>query len=627
MCGFIGVYDKNNNYNLSLDKNLQKILHRGPDSQKILEIDKEIKLGFVRLGIIDLTEDGEQPMLSQEKDIIIVFNGELYNYKELKKELENKNHEFISNSDTEVFLHMYMEYGLNMLDRLEGMYAAVIVDKNKEELYLIRDRFGIKPMYYSNKNEMISFASEIKALLDLPNITKDISKDAIAEYLQYEYIQAPNTIFKDIKKLLPGHYIKISKGKLKEYEYWDCNQINEQNMTIEEAKEQVISKLKESLKFHLRSDVPIGIFLSGGIDSGLLVALASEEIKNIDTYTLKFEDGEFDESSLAQKVANKYMTNHHCYRVSPQDMSKLLPEMIWFCDEPLGDSGILPNYIINSFAAKDGIKVVLSGAGGDELFAGYNYYFGSNKEKFIMKFGFIFKIIAKLLKKIKPNIAEKIEIALLGISNPEKHMIRSKEIFNPKEIVAIMKNEIKILEKKEIYYSKYKNKGLNSLLYVDLKTYLPDDLMLLSDRTTMAHSIEGRVPYLYKPLVEYAFSIPEEIKTPKKQRKWLLKEIAKKYLPKEIIDAPKRGFCSPILKWSSNDFGEYAFRILNSNRSILREFWDRDNYKKFVSNKENYKNNFSRIYLLLVLEVFFRVHIDNNYNSKDDIDLEKIYEE
>lgn len=627
MCGFVGVCDKQSIYNFDISKALKKIYHRGPDDQKMIKLRQGITFGFSRLAIIDLTEAGSQPMSNKDGDITIVFNGEIFNYRELKNQLLEKGHKFCSNSDTEVLVHMYEEYGIAMLEQLEGMYAIALADQRKDKLYLIRDRVGIKPLYYCNKEDVLTFASELKAMFDMPNVSKSISNQHIAEFLQYEYIHAPNTLFSDIKKVLPGHYLEIHNSEAEDVEYWDCCKQPVASMTVEEAEREAVEILRRSLELHLRSDVPIGLFLSGGIDSGILAALASEQIPEVNTYTLRFEENDFDETHLAELVAKKYNTKHHCYTVSAQDMEKLLPEMLWYCDEPLGDSGILPNYIINSLVAKDGIKVVLSGAGGDELFAGYQYYFGSKKEQIVNKFSILSKAIVAFTKGRKPDFARKIEKALLLGKYPEKHMIASEQIFDSDTLIKLLGNNCMFTNRKEAYYTRCNQSGLNGLLYTDIKTYLTDDLMLLADRTTMAHSVEGRVPFLYRPLIEFAMGIPENIKAPKGQRKWLLKRIAKKYLPQELLEAPKRGFCSPVLSWGKGEFGDYAFKILNSESSLKREYWNQTEYQRFVSDKSQYKYNFAQIYLLLILELYMRVHVDHEFSSKENIDLEKIYAE
>lgn len=624
MCGFAGFCDFNGKININMDNTLVRIRHRGPDSQKSTVTGNGVFLGFVRLAIIDLSSDGEQPMQSEDGNVTVVFNGEIYNHVELRQKLRQMGHTFKSSSDTEVLLHMYLEYGIKMVDELEGMFAIALIDEKLDKIFLIRDRFGIKPLYYSMK-EGLSFGSEIKVFSDMPGVTKNMDMDSIAEFLQYEYVQAPNTIFSDIKKMLPGHYMEIQKHGVKNVEYWNCDEIMQSDSDVTEAKKRIISQMRDSLKLHLRSDVPLGVFLSGGIDSGLLVAFASEQVKHLNTYTLRFENGDFDESNLAELVAKKYQTKHHCYQVSARDMKELMPKIVWYCDEPLGDSGILPNYIINELVAKDGIKVVLSGAGGDELFAGYNYYFGSSKEKLVTEHPHVAKAASNILKGIRPEMAKKIENALLSKEHPEQHMIKCEETFSTETVRTLIGKNIEFRRTKENYYRKNKLLGVNKLLFMDLKTYLPDDLLLLADRTTMAHSVEGRVPFLYSPLVEYAMSLSESVKSPERNRKWLLREIAKEYLPKELLNAPKMGFCSPIMRWATGEFGEHVFEVLTSERSCNREFWNKQEYYKFVSDKKNYKERFSKIYLLYVLEMYMRVHIDNDYSKAEAIELESIY--
>lgn len=624
MCGFAGVFNYKGEYSLDMNHILGLIHHRGPDRQRVLELSGGISLGFARLSIIDLV-GGEQPMENEDGSIIVMLNGELYNYIELREKLIAKGHHFHSKSDTEVMLHMYEEYGISMLEAIQGMFGAVIVDRANRVNYLLRDRMGIKPVYYCEKDRTLGFSSEIKPLLRFPFVSKKIRQESVGEFLNYEYIQAPDTLFADVKKIMPGYYLKLSELGLEEIKYWDCNNIPEVEMDLEQCKKQTLEKMRESVALHLRSDVPLGIFLSGGIDSGLLAALASEQLPSVETYTLRFENGNFDESELAGLVAKRYETNHHCCTVSSENLKQLLPEMLWFCDEPLGDSGILPNYIINELAARDGIKVVLSGAGGDELFGGYPYYFESKREKQINAVPWLSRMLMYGIEPINPRLAQKMKRSLTYRKSPFQHMLMSETIFSNEDLNRYLKSGYRGNSKKEEYYDRYINKGLNSLLYTDIKTYLTDDLLLLSDRTCMASSVEGRVPFLHHPLVEYALSIPEYIKAPEGQRKWLLKKIAEDYLPKEIIYAPKRGFCSPVERWKDEGLAKNAYALLNSDRCLERSVWNADELRKYTTKQENYKKNFSRIYLLLVLELFFRIHIDGCYETKDKISLEAVY--
>jgi len=353
--------------------------------------------------------------------------------------------------------------------------------------------------------------------------------------------------------------------------------------------------------------------------------MASKQIGKIDTYTLKFENGDFDETELAKAVADKYGTNHHCYTVKADDFERLLPQMIWYFDEPLADSGILPNYILNELVNKDGTKVILSGAGGDELFAGYTYYFQNETERRVNAHPIIASLAEKSLRHLKPDVSNKIHRSLLYNKDPLEHMLYCEQAVLDDDVIKLTGIVSEGLNIKRAYGRAFIQGGLNRLLYTDFKTYLTDDLLLLSDRTCMAYSIEGRVPFLHHPLVELAFSIPEDIKAPNGERKWLLKEIAREYLPKEIFDAPKMGFCSPIQTWANNGFSDFAYNILNSERTISRKVWNRAEFSRYVSDKGNYSQHFNRIFLLLILELFFRIHVDGDYDSKDEIRIEEIY--
>lgn len=627
MCGFVGIYDKTGVEKYDMAAMMKLIYHRGPDEQRI-KITGDTVIGFARLAIIDL-EGGSQPMTSDDGRLTVAMNGEIYNYIELREELISEGAVFRTKSDTEVLLQMYNHYGMDMLPKLQGMFGISIIDRRTGEIFLIRDRIGIKPLYYTCvSSEHIGFSSEVKPLLKLPFVTKEIRKESVAEYFQCEYVQAPNTVFKDIKKVKPGYYIRISKGNLTEIKYWDCNEIKLDNsLTVESAKERVKEELGKSLSLHLRSDVPSGFFLSGGIDSGLLVAMASEQVKNIDTYTLKFENGDFDETDLAKAVADRYGTNHHCYTVRADDFERLLPQILWYFDEPLADSGILPNYMLNELVRKDGTKVILNGAGGDELFAGYTYFFQNASEEKVNSHPIISSIAEKALRHINPDLSQKIHRSLLYAKDPLEHMLFCEQAIHEEDVeklTGILPGGMRI---KRLYGESFVQGGLNSLLYTDFKTYLTDDLLLLSDRTSMAYSIEGRVPYLHHPLIELAFSIPAEIKAPEGKRKWLLKEIAREYLPKEIFDAPKMGFCSPIQTWANNGFSDFAFRILNSERTLSRDVWDKVEFSRYAADRDNYKQHFNRMFLLLILELFFRIHVDGDYVSKDAIKAGEIYEQ
>ena len=636
MCGFVGFTGDIESKNI--EDYLKRIKHRGPDQTASLFLSKKWTFGFNRLSILDLSPLGAQPMQSRDKMVTIMHNGEIYNYLELRENLEEKGYSFASSGDTEVILNMYLEFGIDMLEKLQGMYALAIWDERIQECFLVRDRYGIKPLYYTKAEKEFAFSSEMKPLLSMGIVDRQISKEAVAEFLAFEYIHAPNTIFQSIKKLCPGHYLKLSTSGIEEIEYYNLQEevlkkVSETNLSKEknedklqtDIQEEILGLLKESVRKHLRADVPVGVFLSGGFDSGILTALASEELEGINTYTLNFKNGEFDESELARELAEKYHTKHHEFQVKSEDFKNLLPEILWYCDEPLGDSGILPNYIINKLVAEDGIKVVLSGAGGDKLFAGYSYYFPNDKEKKILKHPRISKILSFFLKGLRPDLSKKIDRALLYSVSPLKHLIQLQLGGDLQFIRDILDIDVDFIYLKERYVKDFQTDSLNKQLYLDFMTYLPDDLLLLADRTTMAHSVEGRLPFLYEPLVEKCFSLSGNCKAKNGKRKVLLKEIARNYLPKSFYKAPKRGFFSPIQKWSNGEFGKLVYEVLNSETARKRDIWNTLCYSDFVGNKLNYQNQFHKIYLLFVLELYFRIHLDASYKSAQEISMEEIY--
>lgn len=624
MCGFIGLCDHKTASEYNIGTFLRLIKHRGPDSQNTEKVSDIYSVAFTRLAIIDL-EGGNQPMHSGDGNITVMCNGEVYNYIELREKLKAEGTLFHTASDTEVVLRLYEKYGIRLTEYLEGMYAISIVDKKRKCTYLIRDRFGIKPLYYTWKSpKRFAYASEIKPLLRLPFVSKNIRRKSVADFLAYEYIHAPYTIFEDIKKVFPGHYLVLSETGIEDVEYWDCADLEDNpDISVEHAKKKVVELMRESLTLHLRSDVKLGFFLSGGLDSGLITAFASEQVSNIDTYTLRFEHADYDESGLAEQVAKRYHTKHHNFTVNADDFSRLVAEMLWYFDEPLGDSGILPNYILNRLVRENDTKVILTGAGGDELFAGYGWYFGGKVDKRIARHCIAGKAAAQILKGINPDVAYKIHRGTLLYDSPVEHLIATEHAFRDDETMRLCGAVEEGIKRN--YGNRYNGGDLNKTLYMDIKTYLADDLLLLADRACMAYSVEGRVPFLYKPLVEYAMSIPAEVKTPGGNRKWLLREIAKDYLPDDILYAPKMGFSSPVQTWQRHGLGDFAYQILNSKKSTGRSIWKTDAYKRYVSNKGNYRKQFNKIFLLFVLEVFFRVHIDNDFTSADEIVPEKLY--
>lgn len=606
---------------------LQLIQHRGPDSQQVFGVGNEDGiLAFVRLSIIDL-EGGTQPIYNEDRSVAVILNGEIYNYRELTEQLILNGHQFYTNSDTEVLVHLYEEYGIEMLSQLRGMFAFALWDEKKCRLYLVRDRLGIKPLYYALDGKTIGFASEIKPMLRFPFVSKNISEKALENFLNYGYIVAPDTIFQDIYKLEPGHYLAVESDKIIDEKYWDCSK----NCTVEDGSEgieqKVIELLEESVKLHMRSDVPVGVFLSGGIDSGLIAAMAAKTAEQIATYTIRFDGAAFDESEMAAKVAERYKTKHHCYTVSSEQIKELFPKMMWAFDEPLGDSGILPNYIINELVAKDGIKVVLTGAGGDELFAGYSYYLESDREQKLSKYAWLIKKIAYGVKGVNPELSRKLIRTVSYKNDRYLHYIGHKTVWGDgalKRLLNISVKEPSYTTRR--FFERYNGDDLNKCLYTDMKSYLCDDLLCLADRASMIHSVEGRVPFLDHKLVEYAMDIPGSVKLLNGDRKGLIKKAAEHFLPEELIHLPKQGFNAPINTWSNGEFGNLMIHVLKSERCQSRFYWNRNELNCYLKKKSVLGKDFHKTYLLFTLEMYMRIHVDNDFKSPEDILWREIYE-
>jgi asparagine synthase (glutamine-hydrolysing) len=551
MCGIVGLFG-------NVDNNLLKemshlISHRGPDGRGYY-FDKGIALGHRRLSIIDL-KGGSQPMQDQEGKFVITFNGEIYNYLNLKFHLEGKGIKFSTNSDTEVILNMYKIYGKNCLNYLEGMFSFVIYDLNKKSLFVARDRLGIKPLYYFRNSETFGFASEIKSLLIHPDIDKSINKNALLEYFYRQYISGSETIFNQIYKLPPGHYIFIENGELELKKYWDLAYTIKEKQSSN-AKLRIKSLFDEAVEKRLISDVPIGIFLSGGLDSSLVLNSMSKFYKDrIKTFSIGFCDREYDESKYASEIASHYGTEHNSIILNKKHM-KDLNKVIYHLDEPLADFASLPTYVLSKFASEK-VKVVLTGEGGDENFGGYSYY-------------------------------KKFEMMNKKIFIPKK-ILYNKKIFYHEKLL----NKFLLLDKfreskdhmKEKLVNNYFNKGdfFNQMLKWDTKIWLPDDLLMKVDKTTMAFGLEARVPFLDHKFMEYVATLDPKLKV----QKAILKETYRKELPSKVLNRKKHGFEVPVEKWFKESHKEDMQNIVDSNLRVLSKYFKIEEINKLLKKKES----------------------------------------
>ena len=571
MCGICGFIDfTKNSSEYQLKRMTKSLNHRGPDDMgyKTYDFDNSIVgLGHTRLSIIDLSPLGHQPM--HYKDYSIVYNGEIYNYKEIKFELKSLGHEFISSSDTEVILHAYKQWGIDCLSKFIGMFAIVILDKKLNKITFIRDRAGVKPFYYYINNGLFLFASEIKAFSEHNNFTKKINIHAVHEYMNSGYISAPNTIFKKCSKLNPGHFltINLNDNKTSIKCYWDVKKyyaLPKKKISYEQAKKELKNLMISSCKFRLVSDVPVGIFLSGGYDSSAVAALLKTKNTKINTFTIGFEDGN-NEAPIAKEIANYLGTNHKEYYCTAKEAQDIISELSYYYDEPFGDSSAIPTILVSRFAKKD-VTVALSADAGDELFAGYELYDTYIKNlKLLNKVPLsIRNITGKLLICINllipsnfQGIKKKIEVISEILRSQKKEDF--KILFN--SYYSLSKNIRSKLFKNSLNY-KYSSETSSSLnisdelsyaLAVDYSGYLQNDILTKVDRATMSVSLEGREPFLDHRLVEYLAQLPNHYKYEKKNKKKILKDIVYDYIPKELIDRPKSGFSIPLEKWLKNE--------------------------------------------------------------------------
>ena len=652
ICGEIDFYNKNVRVD-SVRKMCDVLTHRGPDDEGIVlikgnrsfevkdssefpPVEKgfEVGLGHRRLSIIDLSEAGHQPMCNEDGRTWIVFNGEIYNFQEIREQLEKKGHLFKSKSDTEVILHAYEEWGVECLNHFRGMYAFAIWDSKQRQLFIARDRLGKKPLVYFHQNGHFAFGSEIKALLQIPGIGKKVNGNAIHDYLTYQYVPAPDTIFEGIKKLPPAHYLIYDReGNVKVERYWKLHfsPCGQTEMDLREISHRIRAELEESVKVRLISDVPLGAFLSGGVDSSLIVGIMAKlSGRPVKTFSIGFEEKEFDELSYAQLVSNHFSTEHHEFIVKP-DAIEILPKLVWNYNEPFADSSAIPTYYVAKMT-KAYVKVVLTGDAGDENFAGYPRYLRS---RWVASFT---KIPDKLRKNLLPRF-------LRGFSTlrwREKTLNRLSDFMESLSSDQAMNyaEQIKIFnakEKEDIYTEDFREKVekfdswdfvlkkfeeseaedlLEQLLYVDINSYLPEDLLVKIDIATMANSLEARVPFLDHKFMELVAGIPPCLKLKGTVTKYILKETFQEFLPEAIFKRKKMGFGVPVSRWFRNELKDYVYEILLDPRTLNRGYFRREGIERLLNDHiaARYDHS-SQIWALLFLEIWFRVFIDSGGDS------------
>lgn len=569
MCGITGIYSFTEQGNKFISKTtnaVNAIIKRGPDSNAVF-FEHNVGLGHVRLSIIDVSDAASQPFIDETGRFVIVFNGEIFNFKDLREKLIQKGINFRTHSDTEVLLNLYITEGTAFLNKLNGFFAFAIYDRKEESLFIARDRMGIKPLLIYNDEDKLIFASEMKALLAY-GISKEIDNESLYSYLQLNYIPAPYSIFKNVAKLQPGSYLEIKNNTVKKSIYYEISYLaknNYTNLSYESTQKELVNLMNQSVQKRLISDVPLGAFLSGGIDSSVIVALASQYVNRLNTFSIGYKDEPlFDESHYAELVAKKYNTNHTTFKLSNNDLYENLYKVLDYTDEPFADSSALAVNILSMHTRKH-VKVALSGDGADELFAGYNKHAAEFK---IRKGGMLLNLIKwgsplfKLLPQSRntrfSNFNRQIVRFGNGLRLNEKNRYwrwcayADESDIDNLLILKINKNSY-IQRKNEILKSINLKGSFNEVLYTDMKMVLQNDMLVKVDMMSMENALEVRVPFLDYNVVDFAFTLPVDYKIRNNYRKCIVQDAFRSYLPPELYQRPKHGFEVPLLKWFKSE--------------------------------------------------------------------------
>jgi asparagine synthase (glutamine-hydrolysing) len=612
MCGIAGIFDSARPPSLAELKPMVDIQrHRGPDDAGFLA-EGPMALGMARLSIIDLP-GGKQPISNEDGSVVVVLNGEIYNFIELRNWLLSRGHRFSTRSDTEVLVHLYEEHGKGMLPKLNGMFAFAIWDKRRRSLFVARDRMGVKPLYYAHMGSRWLFASELKALLTQTAFNQDLDLDAIADFLRLSYIPREATPYLASRRLLPGHYLLVDENKFENHAWWD---LGECALAGAEKRESMEEKVKlafdDSVRLRMRSDVPVASFLSGGLDSSLVTATAQRLSPTpIQSFTVGFEHTEFDETPYARSLANHVHTDHRELCVKVQDAVEHLPKLLWHMDEPLGDSSIIPNYLISRFAAQE-VKVCLSGLGGDELFGGYSRYLDPGPGRIRRAFRHApsaARALAPIVVRYHHPWAEELHLA----GDPSlswRSYLHRLQIFNTDGLKNIgFPASGRTHEIFESLWNKYPGTdSISRFQFIDQHTYLPDQILALTDRMSMANSLEVRVPFLDYHLVRLAEAIPGIWKQNAGDFKIILKRALGERCPPEILDRPKSGFDTPLSRWVRRPAIFELLRGLPDGFAARQGLFAPHRIRELVQDAQTAGKFARRVWNLFVLDVWLQIN-------------------
>jgi len=625
MCGICGIFDRSGNPidQGIIGKMMATLRHRGPDGEGRF-IDGEVGLGHRRLSIIDV-DGGAQPIGNEDGSLQIVFNGEIYNFVELREELEAAGHKFATRSDTEVIVHAYEQWGKECVRRFNGMFAFALWDSIRRELFLARDHLGIKPLYYVDLGNRILFASEIKALLQDPDCPRDVDVEALAELFTFRYVPSPKTLFKGIRKLPQGHRVTLSSRDMEVERYWDWVPHLRDDYDEKDLIEEYRNLLDDAVRLQLRSDVPLGLFLSSGVDSGALLAIMSQHSSDpVRTFTIGFEGGEkTNEVEDASALARMFGARHRSMMVTPGDYLKYYENYLWDIEEPLGNETAAAFYFVSRIAHKE-VKVALTGQGADEPWAGYDRYLGVKLSTFYSRMpavvtGQLVPLLARMpgrLERMKRGVASLSESDILT------RFTKIYSFFSADMKRELFKGELKDQIVGDEYRSREALRRLQTdvrhldpvtqMLYIDTRASLPDDLLMVSDKTSMANSLESRVPFLDYRLIEFVESLPPDLKLKGVTGKYLHKKALEKWVPKEVVYRKKKGFANPIENWFRTTMRPFVEEALLSPDSAVSRFFDQQYIGRMLEADREGRDQFRRhIYLLVSFELWHRAFMRN----------------
>jgi len=630
MCGIVGIVDRDLARPVTesdLERMVRTLHHRGPDEQGLVTL-PGVGLGMRRLSIVDLA-GGSQPFANEDGRVQLVANGEIYNFLEVRRTLEARGHRFTSRSDIEVLVHAYEEYGEDFLTHIRGMYALALWDGRTQTLLAARDRAGEKPLYYALTDDGLCLASEIKALLIRPEVSRALDPEALDQFLTYEYVIAPRTMFANIKKLPAAHYLRYRNGHLSVHRYWDAASVAPSTLSEEEVVEELRARLRRAVSSQMMADVPLGVFLSGGIDSSMLVAFMAEAVagtgRPVNSFSMGFEDGSYNELPYARTVATQFGTHHREQLVSP-NLADLFEQLVVHLDEPFADVSLFPTYLVSRMA-REHVKVVLSGDGGDELFGGYDAYAADRLARRIghvcprgaiavidrlthllppseKKKGLINKVrrFTEGAASAHPEIAQYRWMTYLAASGKARLYRPSlQDALTAADVYAPVRNALEAVPGNDL---------LNHQLYADLSIYLADDILVKVDRMSMATSLETRAPFLDVDVMELAFSLPGDLKIRGSERKYILKRSLRGILPDAILTRQKEGFSIPMKNWLRRELAGLMRDLLAPARVRARGLFDSDEIQRLmelhVSGRQNHAHT---LFSLMVFERWAEAHL------------------